>query len=771
MKRRLRIAIRGAVQGVGFRPFVYQVAHDLGLAGWVINGPDGVVIEAEGPSDHLDALLARLSAEAPSAAVVKRIESVEIPPQGEATFAIRTSAHGPPTALVLPDLAVCADCRRELLDPADRRHRHPFLTCTRCGPRFSILLRIPYDRPHTTMAGFPMCDACRAEYTDPRNRRHHAQPIACPDCGPTLTWRGSGTEARCEDALASAERTLREGGIVAVKGIGGYHLMADARDSAAVARLRERKLREEKPLAVMAPDLDWVRKMARVGPEEARLLTSAAAPIVLVAKRPDTTGSLAEAVAPGRPEWGLMLPYSPLHALLLHDLGFPLVATSGNRSEEPLCTDPGEAEARLADIADGWLHHDRPIARAVEDSVVRVILGRPQILRRARGYAPLPVDVAFDLPPTLAVGGHLKNTVALARGGQVVVGPHLGDLEHPSAREAFVRAAADLADLTGIAPERIARDAHPDYASSLWAMERPLPGYAVQHHLAHVLSCLAENQAQPPALGVAWDGTGYGTDSTIWGGEWFRIDADGCHRVAWLKPFPLPGGDAGIRDPRRAALGLVHAALGAEAAVALASDLGFAPEEARVLPEMLRRGVNAPRCSSMGRLFDAVAALLGLCRRSTFEGQAAMTVEAAAAPGDLDLPPLAPDGSGALDPSGLLKALLDARDRGEPAPALAHAFHRALATTLVEVARAQALPRVALSGGCFQNRLLTELTADALADAGFEALIHRQVPPNDGGLSLGQAVAPASCGEPHLSCGLTPPPAPPSPTASRPRPR
>jgi hydrogenase maturation protein HypF len=744
---RIRVQILGLVQGVGFRPFVYRLANDLGLAGWVNNSPEGVTIEAQGGRLSLDTFLTRLSAERPPLSVLQSLEVVHLDPAPYRTFEIRESeARGERRALLMPDIATCDACIKEISDKTYRRYLYPFTNCTNCGPRFSIVAGLPYDRPLTTMAGFPMCADCRAEYENPADRRFHAQPIACPACGPKVyLWDRQGRELAREDAaLRQAEEAIREGKIVALKGLGGFQLVCDARNAQAVGELRRRKRREEKPFALLAPSLDAVRALCEVSAVEERLLRSPAAPIVLLRRKPDA--AVADAVAPGNPSLGVMLPYTPLHHLLLADLGFPVVATSGNLCEEPIVTDEREAVRRLSGLADLFLVHDRPIARHVDDSIVRVIAGRETVLRRARGYAPLPILLKADVPPTLAVGAHLKNTLAFTSGRRVFLSQHIGDLENEEALVAFRRAVADLPRIYGLTFDRVAADLHPDYVSTRQADRSGLPKFGVQHHVAHVLACLVENEVDGPALGVAWDGVGLGTDGSIWGGEFFRVEEGDARRVAHLRSFPLPGGEAAIREPRRSALGLAFEAFGPSAR--LPAGL-FSEEELRVLLAALERGTSVLWTTSAGRLFDAVASLAGLCQRSAFEGQAAMRLEFAADGAEPDepaeaypLPLLRRDGVLVLDWEPMLRELRSDLDSGSPVGRVSSRFHDALAEAITAVAREQGLPCVALSGGCFQNRRLTEETVRRLEAAGFRPYLHQRVPPNDGGIALGQAVAP-----------------------------
>ncbi len=765
------ITISGTVQGVGFRPFVAHTAARLGVRGWVRNDLRGVELRALAPADALAAFAHALRHEAPPAATITgfSVRPIDgganpLPPPGE-TFAILPSTDsaaesaGAVTVAATPDLALCPDCRCELLDRADRRHGYPFINCTNCGPRYSILLELPYDRPHTTMRAFTMCPSCGHEYHNPADRRFHAQPNACPACGPQLALLADSGNAMATHAAAldSAATALLAGQIVAVKGIGGFHLLVDAANATAVAELRRRKHRAEKPFAVMFPSLDSLHQHAETNPADEALLASPAAPIVLLRRRADS--SLSPAVAPGNPFLGALLPYSPLHLLLLQRVGRPVVATSANLSEEPLCIDNTEDLSRLRGIADLFLVHDRPIAHPVDDSVVRPALdGPPIILRRARGYAPttLPLPpVAADGEPLLCLGGHMKNTVALAHGGSVVLGPHIGDLATLASQQAFQRQIDWFVSLLHVHPGRIVCDAHPDYDSTRYARASGLPVTTVQHHLAHVCACLLDHPdavaTGSSILGVSWDGTGYGSDGTIWGGEFIAVDlaARTARRVAHLRPFRLPGGEAAVRDPRRSALGLLHELHGndREALHRAAAALGFTPGETDTLLTLLARGTQAPVTTSAGRLFDGVAALLGLAARNAFEGQAAMQLEFAAERAFSDpaaLPfALATDtatGRLILDWRPALASLLAHRAKTDAAT-LAARFHHGLAAAIAAVARHTGLPAVALTGGCFQNRLLLAAAQRRLAAAGHTVLRHRDLPPNDGNLAAGQALA------------------------------
>jgi hydrogenase maturation protein HypF len=744
--RRLRLDLAGAVQGVGFRPFVHRLAVAEGLGGFVRNTGAGVSLEVEGPAPAVARFLTRLDAEITPPADIRGRHAQWLPASGDGRFAIAPSTQDAAgRAVVLPDLATCPDCLAETLDPADRRHRYPFTTCVRCGPRYSIIEAVPYDRVRTTMRRFALCAACRAEYDDPQSRRFHAETNACPACGPALALHDAAGRplAVREQALAGAAAALRRGLILALKGLGGFQLLVDARDEAAVARLRARKRRPAKPFAVLAATLADAHALADIDAAEAALLCAPAAPIVLLRARAGA-GRVAPAVAPDNPLLGVMLPATPLHHLLARDLGFPLVATSGNRHGEPIAAGGAEAMARLHGIADLFLTHDRPIRHPVDDSVVRVIAGEATVLRCARGHAPFTLAWPAAVSGTLALGGHQKSAVAVAGQGRIVLGPHLGDLDDPLTRAGFALAAAELPALHGLAPTIVARDAHPGYHGTELAARLGLPVRPVPHHLAHVLAAMAEHGLDGPVLGVAWDGTGDGGDGTVWGGEFLAIGGAHWRRVAHLWPFRLPGGEAAIRAPRRAALGVLHALHG-EAAfglTALPPVAALAPMERPVLARMLARGLNAPWTSSAGRLFDAVASLLGLCQIARFEGEAAMAVEFAADRADRPAP--LPDaalvdagGTIVVDWRPVLHAMLAARDAD--VPALAAGFHRALSRAILAVAERCDAARVVLTGGCFQNRHLTEDTVARLRAAGRVPFRHHRVPPNDGGLAVGQA--------------------------------
>ncbi|MBE2213141.1 MAG: carbamoyltransferase HypF [Opitutaceae bacterium] len=759
-----RIRVTGTVQGVGFRPAVARLARAERLRGWVCNDIHGVEIALAGDEPTVRAFVERLRAGAPPAAHITSVDLARAPDLAPASlegFTILespTDAAAAPDAAITPDLALCDACRAELTDPTNRRHHYAFINCTQCGPRYSILESLPYDRPRTTMRPFTMCPECAQEYADPEDRRYHAEPNACPFCGPAvrLLDRSGTVIAGREDAVARAAEAILAGEIVAVKGIGGYHLFCDATSEPAVRELRRRKHREEKPFAVMFPTLAALEVVAMVDPAARALLQSPAAPVVLVPKRLDDTGdpdALAPSVAPDNPWIGALLPYAPLHVELLAEVGGPVVATSANVSEEPLCIDEAEALARLTGIADAYLAHNRRIARPVDDSVIRLTAGAPIVLRRARGLAPtplpLPPDAHTDVP-LLAVGGHMKNTIAVTAGDRLVLSPHIGDLANPAAVDAFERTVDLLGSLYGGRFGRVACDAHPDYTSTTYARRLGLPVTPVQHHLAHILACLLEHGGGPECvLGVSWDGTGHGTDGTIWGGEFILINraARTARRVAHLRAFRLPGGEAAVREPRRTALGLLHEIMGADHPRFRVEALehGFGEDGARLLAHMLAQRTHAPVTSSAGRLFDGVASLLGLADRSGFEGQAAMQVESAAArhSGPVAALPffleMSPGGVVTVDWRPMIDSLL-ARRGHEPAAALAAAFHAALAAAVVTIAESIGVGAVALSGGCFQNACLLDLTTHGLRAAKFDVLVHHDLPPNDGGLAAGQAL-------------------------------
>lgn len=742
----LRWRIAGRVQGVGFRPFVYRLAHQYGLAGWVRNSGGEVELHAQGDAAQLHAFGAALLAGAPPAACPQLIEARPVGRESLAGFRVLPSERSAqPHVHLPPDLFACDECLAELRDPAARRFAYPFINCTQCGPRYTVIRALPYDRANTSLAGFPLCPDCAAEYLDPLDRRFHAEPLACPACGPALRWHAGAQEIRGNAAaLAAAQAALRTGRIIAVRGIGGYHLCCDAADEAAVARLRERKRRPAKPLALMVPwrgadGLDAARALAELSAAEAAALVDPTRPIVLSRRHPHA--AVAAGIAPGLEQLGLMLPYSPLHHLLLEDFGAPLVATSGNLSGEPVLTEPGEAEARLAHVADGFLHHDRPIARPADDPVVRILAGAPRPVRLGRGTAPLELELPASVAvPTLAVGAYLKNTVALAWGRRAVVSPHIGELGSPRSRKVFAQVIDDLQQLYGVRAARIAHDAHPDFPNSRWARESGLPTCAVWHHHAHAAALAAEYPCRAPTLCFTWDGVGLGADGTLWGGEAFLGQPGGWQRVASFRPFRLPGGERAAREPWRTALALCwEAGCAWPAGTALGEPL---------LRQAFDAGVNAPLTTAVGRLFDAAAALAGISLTTSYEAEAPMRLEALSGSPDSPLAlPLVRDASGIwrCDWAPLVPAMLDTT---RSAAARAGVLHASLARALCEQARAvrehSGVTRVGLAGGVFQNRVLTESIHAGLTELGFEVLLPLRLPVNDAAISFGQLVETAA---------------------------
>ncbi|MDZ4241416.1 MAG: carbamoyltransferase HypF [Candidatus Omnitrophota bacterium] len=751
----MRVVLDGTVQGVGFRPFVYRLATDLGLKGWVNNSPSGVTIEAEAGVDALRIFLSRLVSEKPQHAVIRDVRHFWLDSVGDTDFRILASeSSGKKTVSLLPDLATCPECLKEIFDSQDRRFLYPFTNCIHCGPRFTIIEGIPYDRKNTVMKKFALCPECSREYHDPSNRRFHAQPNACPACGPRLQARDEGGALLGEnhDALLAAVKTVEGGRILALKGIGGFQLIADARNEKAVNELRLRKHREEKPFALMFPSIEDAQNACVVNGLERGLLLSPEAPIVLLRRKPG--GDISLSVAPENPNLGVMLPYSPLHHILMRELGSPVVATSGNLSDEPICTDNNEAMARLKGIADIFLIHDRPIVRPMDDSVVRVMMDRPLVIRRARGYAPAPVvlppDVTTPHASVLAVGAHLKNTVTVSVGGNAVISPHIGDLETEESLRAFTASVRDLPRLYGADLSAVACDMHPDYASSQYARRQGLPVHAIQHHHAHVVSCMAENGLTGTVLGVAWDGTGWGHDGTVWGGEFLVSTFSSFRRAAYFRHFRLPGGEKAAREPWRSAMGVLHEMYGKD--ISLYKDLppfaALTEAQLGVCLRIMEQNIAAPRTSSAGRIFDAVASLLGLRQGRSFEGQAAMALEFILEGFSTDMcyrfDAGGQQGGGAgfvIDWAPMMEDVIRDREAGTPTGEISARFHNTMAEVVVKIARQSDLRDVCLTGGCFQNRYLTERAVRRLREEGFVPHWHRYVPCNDGGISFGQAVA------------------------------
>lgn len=750
-RSRVGLRITGTVQGVGFRPYVHRLARELSLAGFVGNDAQGVFVEAEGAGGDIAIFLRRLPLEAPPMAVVERIDTCSLAPRGTTEFTIATSdGTGARAVPVSPDAATCRACLRDMRDPRDRRYGYAFTNCTDCGPRYTIVRDVPYDRPATTMAMFAMCADCASEYHDPTDRRFHAQPVCCPACGPELTLVAVERGAVDGDPIRAAARLLRDGQVVAIKGLGGYHLGVDATNERAVATLRVRKQREQRPLAVMVADLDAARRLCAVSQREAELLTDVAAPIVVLRRADGETG-VAPSVAPGTDRLGVMLAYTPVHHLLADAFGGPFVLTSGNLSDEPIAFDDDDARARLSGIADAFLTHDRPIHMRVDDSVARLVDDRPMLIRRARGYAPRPLRVPWRFPrPVLAVGAERKSTVCVAAEHHATLSHHIGDLENWETFQSFTQAIAHLCRLFDIEPAVVAHDLHPEYLSTKHALElHGVDLVGVQHHHAHIASCLADNDEAGPVIGIAFDGTGYGTDGTIWGGEVLVADLASSERVGHLQTVPLPGGAAAIREPWRMAASWLQRTYGSHPPDGLGVVERHRDRWDQVL-SVAAAGVNAPLTSSAGRLFDAVAALIGVRDVVAYEGQAAIELEQRADRDEHDGYPMTPLAGAPLRIGGsdLIRAVTADLLAGVPTATISARFHRAVATAIAEacvrVRESTGLDTVALSGGVFQNVLLVERTVALLRARTFRVLTHHRVPPNDGGISFGQAVVAAA---------------------------
>ncbi|MFZ2313088.1 MAG: carbamoyltransferase HypF [Methylobacter sp.] len=731
----------GFVQGLGFRPFTVRLARQHQQTGWVANIADGVSIAIEGDPEQQQQFLYCLNTQLPPFAEIKSLTITRQPLADFRDFQIKTSiANGKLSVFVLPDIATCPDCIRDIFDPASRYYNYPFTSCSHCGPRYSIMARQPYDRNQTSMAGFHICHECEQDYQSLDNRRFHAQTIACPVCGPQLKLLDDSGDFLAEkhSALMMASQHLHAGKIVAIKGIGGYQLLVDGTNQQAIERLRQRKHRPQKPFALMVPDLASALKLCVIDSLEQAALTSPASPIVPLKRR--DTQQLANAVAPDSKLLGIMLPCSPLHHLLLHEFGSPVVATSGNRQNEPICIDDQQALARLAGIADYFLTHNRPILRPLDDSVVRLINGKITVLRRGRGYTPLPVSLNTAMPDTLAVGGQLKNTIAISHNKHIILSQHLGDLNSEASQQQFQAALTDLQQFYQITPTRIMHDLHKGYASTQFADHLGLEKHPVQHHYAHALSCMAEHGLEPPVLGIAWDGTGLGTDNTLWGSEFLLITHQGFQRYAHFRPFSLPGGVKAIQEPRRAALGLLYEIF---SDVFERQDLPFTTQELNLLQSALIKQINCPRTTSAGRLFDAVASLLGLCQINQYEGQAAMALENSTASVSSDQHYQFQLNSGSpivIDWQITIEQLLIDTAHSTP-EYIATKFHNTLAEIMLAIAERAGQKNIVLSGGCFQNAYLVEKAASKLNTAGFNVYCHEKIPPNDGGLALGQLYA------------------------------
>lgn len=749
MIKRVKIQIQGAVQGVGFRPFVYRLATGLGLTGWVINSSEGVFIDSEGFEEQLNIFLEKLKIDKPKNSVIQSFDYNFLEPCNFEKFEIRLSNdNGAKTALVLPDIATCNDCLEEIFDPANRRYLYPFTNCTNCGPRFSIIKSLPYDRANTTMSEFMMCDECLAEYDNPLDRRFHAEPIACPKCGPQVSlWDSNGkTIAEKNDAILKCAELIKQGYIVALKGIGGFQLLGDAGNSEAIIKLRERKHRSEKPFALMFPGIESIKEVCEVSDKEEVLLKSVEAPIVLLKKKnPDKESNISNETAVNNPYLGVMLPYSPLHHILMSYLKIPVIATSGNISEEPICTDENNALEKLKGIADYYLVHNRKILRHVDDSIVRIAAGNDFIIRRARGYAPFPVEIGGQNIPVLAVGAHLKNTVAISKGKNVFISQHIGDLENTEAINAFENVIEDFKSFYQVTPQRIIADLHPNYISTKYAKNTFGDNvHFVQHHYAHVLSCMAENNIDGEVLGVSWDGTGYGTDGTIWGSEFLISNGENFKRVGHIMPFKIPGSEKAIEQVWRLGFSLLYELYGEN--VIKMKDLPIINKhcetDLKLILQMIDKNINSPVTTSMGRLFDGVAAIIGIRNYANFEAQAAMELEFAAddyITGDyFDYEIQNIDGVNVINWKKTIEAVINALKIGVDKKIISTKFHNTLAEWIVNIAKPVNLERVVLTGGCFLNKYLLERTINRLEEEKFKVYWHKKVPSGDGGISLGQ---------------------------------
>ncbi len=746
------IHINGIVQGVGFRPFIYNLARTYGVNGWVRNSASGVDIEVTGETNELDVFQADILHSAPPLAQIDSLSTEDIPLKPFKTFKIIPSKDKSTDFIpVSPDVAICGDCQRELFDPQDRRYRYPFINCTNCGPRFTIIKDIPYDRPKTTMAGFEMCPDCLEEYENPGDRRFHAQPVACPVCGPQVWLEVTPGihHAEKNDAIEQARQLLADGKILAVKGLGGYHLACDAANAEAVARLRERKERPDKPFALMAFDIETIRQYVKVSTATEDLLRSPQAPIVLMQKK--TGDNIAENVAPGQANLGFMLPYTPLHLLLLEkEAGYPevMVMTSGNLAEEPILRENDTAREKLSGIADAFLMHNRPIHRRIDDSVLTTVEDQPYPIRRARGYAPNPIRLEDALPQVLAAGPQMKNTFCLTRDRYAFLSHYIGEMENWETYQDYQRAIRHYESLFRIQPQAIGYDLHPDYLSTKYALKRAeaerLPAYAVQHHHAHLAAGMIEHGIAPgeQTAGLIFDGTGYGADGTVWGGEVLLGNCDNFQRLYHLKPVPLPGGEVTIRTPARMALSTLWA-YGLPWKENLSPVNALSAKERSALRPQLEKGINSPLTSSMGRLFDAVAALIGVRERVTYEAQAAIELEALADEDELGYYPWQMDGS-QINIKPLLEGILTDLSEGKSQSIISRRFHNTIAELCLELARAIKKEfnsqKLILSGGVWQNQLLLEKTIHLLDNNGFQPLVHRQMPPNDSCVAFGQAM-------------------------------
>lgn len=762
MKQRFQISIQGAVQGVGFRPFIYRLAHELNLKGIIANNVNGVSIDVEGDESLVNEFTSRIKSDKPRHSVINSINVMKHELNGYDDFKIiESESFGEPNTIILPDIAVCNECLFEMLDPENRRYLYPFINCTNCGPRFSIIESLPYDRPNTSMKIFEMCDQCREEYENPLDRRFHAQPIACPKCGPQVQCLNQNGKLICEkeDAISEVVQKIKEGKIIALKGLGGFQLVVNARDDNAVRRLRERKHRDEKPFALMFPSIEMIKDHCLVSGVEENTLVSSESPIVLLQKKSDIRyhassvqypassiqhplPSISKLLAPQNPYLGVMLPYTPLHYLLMQELGEPIIATSGNISEEPMCIEENEALEKISGIADYFLIHNRPIVRPVDDSIVRVVKQKPTVLRRARGYAPLPASIRNTAEENfVCVGGHLKSTISMKKGNEVFVSQHIGDLENTEAEKYFLNTISDFKQMYKVDPDYLVHDLHPDYLSSKFSHQQKVKTIPVQHHLAHIAGCYEENKLEGKCFAVCWDGTGFGLDNTIWGGEFFIYDENEFRHFAQLRQFKLPGGDSAAKDTRRSLIGILYEIFGENIPVdKLCSSLST--NDLNIFIRMLKKNINCFSTSSAGRLFDAVSSLLNICHRSTYEGQAAMMLEFIADKHiktyyDFDL----------IEKERLIvnwqpmfEQLFIDLEKEIPASEISAKFHNTLAEIIATLVKRTAQKNVLLTGGCFQNVFLMEKTIDRLTENGFIPHWNQKIPTNDGGISFGQAV-------------------------------
>jgi hydrogenase maturation protein HypF len=755
VKQRFQISIQGAVQGVGFRPFIYKLAYELNLKGIIANNVNGVSIDVEGDEELLNEFISRIKSNKPRHSVIISINVLKLKLNGYDDFKIiESESFGEPNTIILPDIAVCNECLVEMFDPENRRYLYPFINCTNCGPRFSIIKSLPYDRPNTSMKNFEMCAQCREEYENPLDRRFHAQPIACPKCGPQVQLLNQNGKLICEkeDAISESVQKIKEGKIIALKGLGGFQLIVNAWDDNAVRRLRERKYRDEKPFAVMFPSMEVVKHYCDVSDIEEQILNSPESPIILLKKKSDIRyhassirhplPSISKLLAPQNPYLGVMLPYTPLHYLLMQELGEPIIATSGNISEEPMCIDEYEAFEKLSGIADYFLIHNRPIVRPVDDSIVRVVKQKPTILRRARGYAPLPLSIRNTAEENfVCVGGHLKNTISMKKGNEVFVSQHIGDLENTEAEKYFLNTISDFKQMYKVDPDYLVHDLHPDYLSSKFCHQQKVKTIPVQHHLAHIAGCYEENKLEGRCFAVCWDGTGYGLDKTIWGGEFFIYDEHEFRHFAQLRQFKLPGGDSAAKDTRRSLIGILYEIFGENIPVdKLCSSLSR--NDLNIFIRMLKKNINCFTTSSAGRLFDSVSSLLNICQRSTYEGQAAMMLEFIA---DKQIKTyynfnLIEKERLIVNWQPMFEQMFIDLEKEIPASEISAKFHNTLAEIIVMLAKRTAQKNVVLTGGCFQNVFLLERTIDQLTENGFIPHWNQKIPTNDGGISFGQAV-------------------------------